>query len=299
MERDTSMKRFPWDILLALLVPFFLGLGLGLVYSWVLSPLRIFDSEPVALRADFKDQFRSTIAASYAATGNLPRAQARLSLLADTDPMEALNAQAQRTIASGQFAQADQLAALAFALENGTSLPITSTPIAENISNTESDPTVTLFPSPEDIPFQFTETPELIETQSSEILPSPDIATPRPTRTLIPTQGAPFTLIGQDTVCDPNLPDGLLQVIVFNSNRRQLAGIKIVITWDAGEEQFFTGLKPELGNGYADYLMTPSTAYTIQLGLGSDIATGLIAPTCQTPSGETFTGGLKLTFQQP
>jgi hypothetical protein len=72
-----------------------------------------------------------------------------------------------------------------------------------------------------------------------------------------------------------------------------------MITWDGGEEQFFTGLKPELGNGYADYIMVPDIAYTVQLETGSDMATGLAAPTCQTPNGETFFGGIKLTFQQP
>jgi len=290
------MKRIPWDILIALLA----GLGLGLVYSWMISPLRIFDSEPFALRADFKDQFRSAIAASYAATGNLPRAQARLSLLKDDNPMESLNAQAQRTIANGQFAQADQLAALVFALENGVNLPITSTPAGGNIeTQVDNASTVTPFPSPEDIPFIFTKTPQQIETQFTEPQTISGTVTPRPTKTPLPTQGAPFILIGQDTICDINLPDGLLQVIVYNSSRRQLAGVKIIITWDAGDEQFFTGLKPELGNGYADYLMTPNTTYTIQLGAGSDIATNLIAPACQTSSGETFTGGFKLTFQQP
>ncbi len=290
------MKRFPWDILIALLA----GLGLGLVYSWMISPLRIFDSEPVALRADFKDQFRSAIAASYAATGNLPRAQARLSLLKDDDRMESLNAQAQQAIASGQFTQADQLAVLAFALENGANPLTTSTPLAGNIEiPTDNASTITPFPSPEDVPFIFTETPQQIETQFTEPQIIPGSATPRPTRTPLPTQGSPFVLIGQDTVCDINLPDGLLQVIVYNSSRRQLPGIKIIITWDAGEEQFFTGLKPELGNGYADYFITPNVTYTIQLGLGSDIAANLLAPTCQSPSGETYTGGFKLTFQQP
>ena len=65
-----------------------------------------------------------------------------------------------------------------------------------------------------------------------------------------------------------------------------------------GEEQFFTGLKPELSNRYADYIMTPEMEYTIQLAIGSDVITGLIAPTCQMPNGETYTGGMKLTFQR-
>ena len=78
-----------------------------------------------------------------------------------------------------------------------------------------------------------------------------------------------------------------------------MSGVKIVITWDGGEEQFFTGLKPELGNGYADYIMTSDVTYTVQLAAGSDVATNVTAPSCQASSGETFLGGIKLTYQQP
>ena len=304
MERDT-MNRILWGVLLALLT----GLGLGLVYSWVISPLQVVDAEPVALRADFKDQYRSAIAAAYAATGDLTRAEARLSLLKDADPIEALNAQAQRMLASGangeSFKEADQVAALASALDqNGISVPAatvpplpvgTQTPTVEIANNTINPPTSTLPPASSEVSIQSTETPQSIETQPVASAPS----TPRPTRTSIPTLGAPFALTGQESVCDPNLPDGLLQILILNSNRRQMPGVEILITWEGGAENFFTGLKPELGNGYADYIMTPDIIYTVQLKLGSDIAAGLITPTCQTPSGETFFGGIKLTFQQP
>jgi len=284
------LKRIPWDILLALLA----GLGLGLVYSWVISPTRIIDSEPLALRAGFKDDYRSAIAAAYAGTGNLARAQSRLALLGDPDPIEALNAQAQRMLASGEFQQADHMVALASALESGTTANTQPSPLTQIVSVASGISTATLPPIQTDIPFLFTETPQLIQTQPVIIE-----STPRPTRTPVPTLGAPFALTGQETTCDTNLPDGLLQVLVLNSNRRQLAGVEIRITWDAGEEQFFTGLKPELGNGYADFMMSSNTTYSVQLGLGSDVASGLTAPVCQTPSGDTFTGGIKLTFQQP
>ena len=283
------MRRIPWDLLFALLA----GLGLGLVYSWIISPTRVTDAEPLALRADFKDHYRSAIAAAYAATSNLPRAQARLSLLTDADPIEALNAQAQRMLASGQsLEQADQLAALASALDQGVAPEFTSTPVPQ-IANTIIITSTPLLDSSA-VPLEITETAQPIETQATL-----SASTPRPTRTPIPTLGAPFTLTGQETVCDPNLPDGLLQVIVFDSRRRQLAGAKIMITWDGGEEEFFTGLKPELGNGYADFIMDPNTTYTVQLGAGSDIASGLTTSACQTSDGETFFGGIKLTFQQP
>jgi hypothetical protein len=288
------MNRIPWAVLLALLV----GLGLGLAYSWVISPLQVVDAEPIALRSDFKDQYRSAIAAAYAATGDLARAQARLTLLKDSDPIEALNAQAQRMLATGQSSEeADQVAALASALDqNGISQTIaTQTPKVEIANNTANPSTSTNPPPASEIPFQLTETPETVETQPI----TPAASTPRPTRTSIPTLGSPFVLTGQESICDPNLPDGLLQVLVLNSNRRQMPGMEILITWDGGAENFFTGLKPELGNGYADYVMVADVTYTVQLRLGSDIASGLTTPTCQTPDGATFLGGIKLTFQQP
>ena len=291
------MRRVPWDVLLALLI----GLGLGLVYSWVISPRRVFNAEPTTLRADFKDQYRSLIAAAYAATGNLPRAQARLALLGDSNSVEALNGQAQRMQANGQsFERADQVAALALALDGNVSeestsdLPVSTSTVEEITNDIDNIPSATILPPSSEVPLDLTETPQAIETQT--VIAE---STPRPTSTFTPEPGEPFALSGQETICDPNLPNGLLQVLVLNSNRRQIAGVEIDITWDGGKEQFFTGLKPELGNGYADYAMTPDITYSIQLARGSDVALGITAPTCQSQSGETFLGGIKLTFQQP
>ena len=125
------MRRIPFDIIITLL----LGLGFGLAYSWLFSPLHVVDASPVALRADFKDAYRSAIAASYGATNNLARAQARLALLGDSNSLDALNSQAQRLIASGEFAQADQVVALAIALENGTTVVAVPT-VTSTVDNT-------------------------------------------------------------------------------------------------------------------------------------------------------------------
>jgi hypothetical protein len=293
------MRRVPWDILLALLA----GIGLGLVYSWVISPLRVSNAEPVTLRADFKDQYRSLIAAAYAGTGNLPRARARLALLGDSNPAEALNGQAQRMQAGSQsFERTDQVVALALALDGNSgdesasdTLAPTST-LEETRNDVDNIPSATTLPpsSQPAVTLDLTETPQAIETQTVAVE-----ATPRPTSTFTPVPGKPFALSGQETICDPNLPNGLLQVMVLSSNRRQIAGVEIDITWDGGKEQFFTGLKPELGDGYADYTMTPDITYSIQLARGSDVALGITAPTCQSPDGQSFLGGIKLTFQQP
>ena len=129
------MRRIPWSSLFALLA----GLGLGLVYAWNISPARVTDAQPGLLRADFKDHYRSAIAAAYAATGDLARAQARLSLLGDGNPIEALNAQAQRMRArnaSGESVdEADQVVALASALDqNAANIP-TATTTAQSAAN--------------------------------------------------------------------------------------------------------------------------------------------------------------------
>lgn len=295
------MRGFLWVLLLALLV----GAGLGVAYSWVLAPRPITDAAPLSLRDDFKDQYRAAIAAAYAATENLPRAQARLALVGDADPVEALNAQAQRMRAGSstdEFEHADQVAALAFAMAGDITAPPApalpsgqTNPAAAARTATVDSAELTEEGTSAETP-EVTETTEVVETPPAQTLVPP---TPRPTHTSTPEPGEPFALAGEETVCDPNLPDALLQVLVLNRSRRQLPGIEIVITWDGGSERFFTGLKPELGNGYADYLMAAGTTYTVQLATGSDVALGLTAPTCQTPDGEAFSGSIKLTFQQP
>src|SRR3990172_12050357 len=94
-------------LILALLT----GLGIGLAYSWLVSPVTYVDANPAILRADFKDQYRAVIAASYATTHDLARARARLELLSDTDPIGELSAQAQRMLGAGESFERVQLLA--------------------------------------------------------------------------------------------------------------------------------------------------------------------------------------------
>ncbi len=120
-------ERPPWDILAALIV----GIALGLVYGWVISPARVVDAAPEALRADFKDSYRAAIAAAYDSNGDLARAQARLALLGDADSYQALSAQAQQMLAAGEpFQSVQQVAQLAAALREPQ---VTVTATATNV----------------------------------------------------------------------------------------------------------------------------------------------------------------------
>jgi len=279
-------KRFPWEIVPALLI----GLALGLASAWILFPVKVVDSVPSALRADFKDQYRAVIAAAYAADSNLARAQSRLDLLGEADSFTALSAQAQRTLSSGDALQSFQLAQLASALRGSTpiappSIPTrfaaqTSTPAASSPS-APTDPADTALPSDTEIPLPFY------------------TATPHPTRTPLPPPGAPFDLAAQETVCDESLAEGLLQVFTMTVARRQIPGIELILSWAGGEEHFFTGFKPELGNGYADAIMSPGVTYNLRAADGGAPVTELTPPTCQKTNGETYFGGLKITLQRP
>jgi len=291
-------SRIPIYIFVALLI----GLGLGLAYSWIISPVTYVDANPAILRPDFKDQYRVVIAASYTSTHDLPRARARLELLSDTDPIGELSAQAQRMVAAGEpLENVQPLAQLATDLQQGfVSIPSTSTPFTNtNVINTQIVDT----PFQESLPTEtrIIEETTPLPTLSFEQTPLVPVTTntPRPTFTPIPAPGAPFTLVGQDTICEPGTQSGLLQFILMDSRRRQVAGLEIIVTWSQGEDHFFTGFKPELGNGYADFIMQADTIYSVRVVGGGALVPNISAPSCTDPNGVKYTGGLLLTFQQP
>ena len=301
-------------IILALLA----GFGLGLAYSWLISPVTYVDANPALLRADFKDQYRVVIAASYKSSHDLARARARLQLLSDTDPVGELSAQAQRMLGAGEsFDNVQPLAQLATDLQQGVAsvpsanTPIASTPIATKsfastpftaVSSTPDLETPLVEESTATTTLEFIE-PTLVPTLSFEQTPlAPQqlfTSTPRPTSTQPPVVGKPFTLVGQDTVCDVNLQPGLLQFSLMNSRRREVAGAEIIVTWSQDEDHFFTGFKPELGDGYADFTMQADTVYSIRVLKGGSFVPNISAPTCTDENGATYLGGLLLTFQQP
>jgi len=312
------MRQFLRNQIVQLLLALLLGLGLGLAYSWRVSPVTYVDAVPAILRADFKDQYRVVIAASYASTHNLERARARLQLLGDTDMVSELSAQAQRMVAQGELLEhIKPIALLATDLQNGAaSLPPTQIPstIVSYVSTpfTNNNLPFTLTPVTE-IP---TEEPSATETQTTPggkppkstptttfkqtaLVPvTASTFVPRPTFTPIPPPGAPFILVGQDQVCKTGAQPGLLQFILTDRYHKQIAGIEIIITSLQGEDHSFTGFKPELGNGYADFVMQSDTVYSIRVAGGAFVP-DISAPACKDSNGISYLGGLLLTFQQP
>ena len=248
--------------------PFLIGIGLGLAgglyYAWIINPVEYTDTAPDSLRADFRADYLALIASAYASTDDLLRARTRLALFSELDPGTELAALAQQRLASGfSEVEAAALARLAADLTSPPRSPV-STPTGGPFTP------ATPVPSP---------------------LPS---STPRPS----PTPGAPFTLASQEKVCDPLLSAPLIQVEVSDAAEGGVPGVEIIVVWDAGEDHFFTGLKPELGQGYADFTMSEGVNYTLRLADTAQLVTDLTTHPCEQPDGTPYLGSWLIQFHQ-
>jgi len=90
----------------------------------------------------------------------------------------------------------------------------------------------------------------------------------------------------------------MLQVQVVNTQGNPLAGVKVVIQWDGGQDTFITGLKPDRGAGYADYLLKPNTSYTLLVGEGGLRIGDIQVEDCETSRLERYGGTWLYTFRQ-
>lgn len=289
-------NRGPWYLLTGVI----LGAIFGLLYAWVISPVRFVDNPPSAMREDFKDQYRSLIAVAFTASHDLGRAESRLALLGDPDPFRVLAAQAQRLLADGGLpGEARSLGELAEAIgpelgASGTAVAAGGSPSPGPTSSPRPSATVSV---EETIPI----TPGGgTATESSTATPSPTLTrTPLPTRTPTPTPGLPFELVEQLEVCDPELGEPLIQIFAEDVNENPVPGVALLVSWGEGEEQIFTGLKPELGIGYADFTMEEGVVYSVQVPDGGVPVPDLVAQECETTDGERYLGSWIILFRQP
>lgn len=289
-------ERGHWYLLTGIVI----GALLGLAIAWLVVPREYQDTSPASLRANFKDEYRALIAAAYVANGNLPRAKARLDLLRDRDPVRTLAEQAQRTLAEGRSPrEAQALGLLAVALEQGSPPPFTVAPTAGLPSLVPTSISGT--PSPETSLPPASPSPQATATSSPSAVPtatSVSTGEPLPTRTPTSTQQAPLVLQEKNFICDPSLAGPLLQVVVNNQDQ-PVPGVEATVRWEGGEDHFFTGMKPEIGLGYADYTMMPGVVYTLQLAGGGQPVPDLTPAECEAAGGSRYWGSWLLIFSQP
>ena len=69
-----------------------LGLALGLVYGWVISPVQYVDTTPSTLRADFRTDYTLMVAETFESDQNVEQAARRLASLGSQPPAEIASA---------------------------------------------------------------------------------------------------------------------------------------------------------------------------------------------------------------
>lgn len=246
------------------LVGLLAGLGLGLLYAWGVDPVIEQNTHPDQLNAVDKQHYVVAIALDYGETGDLTRAYNLLSQVnPGQDPFQIAADTLCQLTQSGQVQTAADVQAMRqlIALTEPQDVDITCdiTVYATAAVPTAASPIPTLTPNPTVAPVP-TKTP----TQGgASPTPITDFGSPTPV-----TSRSDFIAAARTPFCDP-ARDGIIQVRVRDQNGVPLPGIEVRVIWNDAdgqhEETFFTGLKPELGEGYADFQMTAGETYQVGL----------------------------------
>ena len=272
-----DQNRSNWYLITGLV----LGLIMGLVCTWVISPIKEVDSHPHFLREDYQDIYRALISRAYQANNNLPRAEARLELIGGEDPALALAAQAQRYLAEGGDVEtAKVLANLSAALQSAAITAATPLP-----PSTEGP--------------QITPTAGENGEEPAQSTPTPGVEEPSEP-TLTPTESPPFILQDSSPICDPTLGESLIQIIATNGEGEGVPGVALEISLGPDlKEVFYTGLKPEVGLGYADFLAEPGLTYTLEVPESGLVVSDIEVPICSTETEDSYWGSWEVYITHP
>lgn len=279
----TSAKRSGdrWWWIGGFLFGFAVGLVLSLTYGWVLDP-RPLPVRPADLSPSAKATYLRLSAAAFAHDGDEKRVRARLAKLNEPDIESAVVELTEHYINQERdIRDVTALIALSGALGQTSSamIPFLATSTPRPTSTPTPAPTPT--PRPTETPTPLipiptsTSTPTQTATPTQTSTPTATgtpTATPTPTatRTRAPTKtptpgpDAPFGVAQSVPLCD-NTSGGLLRIYVRDRLGAGVPGVEIEISWPGGKDIFFTGFKPEIDPGYADFEIKLDELYQIEL----------------------------------
>lgn len=262
------------------------GLGLGLLVTWQVWPVEYYDTDPVDLRQEHKHDYVVMIAAAYTQDGDLDTAALRLEQLGLEDDTQVVLGLFQRYDEAGYIEETRSLARLAYGLgiTDVALLPYVEepTPTATLIPTPAPTPTEEPTPTPTETPAEPTPTEVPPEPTSTPSQPPPtptQTATVSPEETVTPTVAADFDyqlMEKTDLGCTSDREGDYILVYVRDEDDRGVAGLQIAVEGPGVEDSFFTGLKPEIDPGFADYLVTAAGSYSGEVAEGtSQVAQGL------------------------
>jgi hypothetical protein len=151
--------------------------------------------------------------------------------------------------------------------------------------------------APTTAPLEITveDTPGILPPQAITVTPAAPTEPP-PTSPNTVEQESELDLIARTIICEDDYPAGRIEVYVVGSAGQGIPGIRILVEWEDGQDTFFTGLKPDIDPGYADYDMEVNRVYRLTLvGLGEPVV-GIESSACTTASGRSQPPTYRLEF---
>jgi hypothetical protein len=91
--------------------------------------------------------------------------------------------------------------------------------------------------------------------------------------------GAAFSISEQQLICADEGPP-MLKLFFLDSEGVQRAGVELRLSGGETTLEGFTGLRPELGAGYAEFELAPQVDYSLWVQ-GGDVLTGVRAVACE------------------
>lgn len=271
-----------------LVVGLIIGMAAGLVYAWQIEPRREVNTTPRQLNRAARADTVVAIALRFGYDSDLGQAVSDLvALNLAGDPFQAAADVACELASTGYVDSTSGIRALRtlktfYQLQGKTGcadqLIDEATPVGV-VSLIVPTSTPTLIPPP-------TKTPTPLAapgTPQAEIVP-----------TTRPRQRYEGDVI--NTFCSLEA-NGLIEVTVRNFNGDGIPGQKVRVRWDGGADEFSSGLKPERGDGYADFQMQEGLNYTIDMpGQSDPLPDTLVADGCITAEGDEAITSYRVTF---
>jgi hypothetical protein len=247
----------------ALLLGIILGTGGSLYYAWYISPVVETDTRPDQLSYEEKSYYVVAIMLAHSYHSDLGITSQRLfELDLGGDPIQMVANMACNLASTGYV---DSSAGIRAVRAMRTFYQLQGrTGCADNI-----------IPDPQSVPLEVT----VVVPTATATLPPPPTKTPSgdfPTPTLsllaITPSAAPVGSFFGDvsgTFCSVEL-SGTIEVRVVDGAGREMGGQAIRVVWEGGRSDFVTGLKPERGEGYADFRMEAGLSYLVSMPNQSD-----------------------------
>ena len=278
MTTAENTQRFPWT---ALFVGLLIGIAGGTYYAWFLNPVTYENVAPDQLSDEAQQDYILLVSQAYLEDGDLGRARARLNALDVDNPTVLIANEADTAFLRG--APPDEVQALTALAE-----ALGGDPLAADVFSGTQQPTQAL-------------TPSAIAEVNATLTPTPTV-TPFPTPTVFVPPASPtpigtgsFGLFERLDTCIPD-QEPEIEVVVEDPFGNGIPGVEVVVRSNESVERFFTGLKPQNGLGFADFIMPPDQNYTVELRGLSDPVAGITSFACTTENGEIGSPYYQLIF---